>query len=37
VGAGAPQRDFLTINEKRAAVGYGAIDGGDQLAGPSPQ
>jgi HK97 family phage portal protein len=24
--------DFLTINEKRAAVGYGAIDGGDQLA-----
>ncbi len=23
--------DFLTINEKRAAVGYGAIDGGDQL------
>jgi phage portal protein BeeE len=25
--------DFLTINEKRAAVGYGAIEGGDQLAG----
>jgi hypothetical protein len=23
--------DFLTINEKRAAVGYGAIDGGDVL------
>jgi phage portal protein BeeE len=28
--------DFLTINEKRAAVGYGAIDGGDALA-PAPQ
>jgi HK97 family phage portal protein len=27
--------DFLTINEKRAAVGYGAVDGGDQLAGPA--
>jgi HK97 family phage portal protein len=24
--------DFLTVNEKRAAVGYGAIDGGDALA-----
>jgi HK97 family phage portal protein len=24
--------DFLTVNEKRAAVGYGAIDGGDRLA-----
>jgi HK97 family phage portal protein len=24
--------DFLTVNEKRAAVGYGAVDGGDQLA-----
>jgi HK97 family phage portal protein len=23
--------DFLTVNEKRAAVGYGAIDGGDVL------
>jgi phage portal protein BeeE len=23
--------DFLTVNEKRAAVGYGAIDGGDAL------
>ncbi len=28
--------DFLTVNEKRAAVGYGAIDGGDQL-GSAPQ
>ena len=27
--------DFLTVNEKRAAVGYGAVDGGDAL-GPSP-
>ena len=27
--------DFLTLNEKRAAVGYGAVDGGDGL-GPSP-
>ena len=25
--------DFLTINEKRAAVGYGEIDGGDGLSG----
>jgi HK97 family phage portal protein len=24
--------DFLTVNEKRAAVGYGAIDGGDVLS-----
>jgi HK97 family phage portal protein len=24
--------DFLTINEKRAAIGFGPIDGGDQLA-----
>ncbi len=23
--------DFLTVNEKRAAVGYGAVDGGDVL------
>jgi HK97 family phage portal protein len=23
--------DYLTVNEKRAAVGYGAIDGGDSL------
>jgi HK97 family phage portal protein len=23
--------DFLTVNEKRAAVGYGAVDGGDAL------
>jgi HK97 family phage portal protein len=29
--------DFLTVNEKRAAVGYGAIDGGDQLAGVPAQ
>ena len=29
--------DFLTVNEKRAAVGYGAIDGGDELAPASPQ
>ena len=27
--------DFLTINEKRAAVGYGEIDGGDVLSGSS--
>jgi hypothetical protein len=25
--------DFLTVNEKRAAVGYGAIDGGDAIGG----
>ena len=31
------QSDFLTINEKRAAVGYGAVDGGDQLAATAPQ
>jgi HK97 family phage portal protein len=29
--------DFLTVNEKRAAVGYGAIDGGDALAASAPQ
>jgi HK97 family phage portal protein len=23
--------DFLTLNEKRAAIGYGAVDGGDRL------
>ncbi|WP_431559626.1 phage portal protein [Methyloceanibacter sp.] len=28
--------DFLTVNEKRAAVGYGAIDGGDRFAGAPP-
>ncbi|BAQ18010.1 phage portal protein [Methyloceanibacter caenitepidi] len=28
--------DFLTVNEKRAAVGYGAIDGGDTLSGAPP-
>lgn len=27
--------DFLTLNEKRAAVGYGAVEGGDAL-GPAP-
>ena len=26
--------DFLTLNEKRAAVGYGAVDGGDTLGTP---
>ena len=33
-GAVGPRRrsDFLTVDEKRAAVGYGAIDGGDALA-----
>lgn len=29
--------DFLTINEKRAAVGYGAVEGGDQLAAAPQQ
>jgi phage portal protein BeeE len=29
--------DFLTVNEKRAAVGYGAVDGGDELGGAPPQ
>jgi len=28
--------DFLTVNEKRAAVGYGAIEGGDTLSGAPP-
>ncbi|HML91740.1 phage portal protein [Methyloceanibacter sp.] len=28
--------DFLTVNEKRAAVGYGAIDGGDTVSGAPP-
>lgn len=28
--------DFLTVNEKRAAVGYGAIEGGDSLSGAPP-
>jgi phage portal protein BeeE len=29
--------DFLTINEKRAPVGYSALDGGDVLgSGPPP-
>ncbi len=31
------QSDFLTVNEKRAAVGYGALPGGDQLAGAPQQ
>ncbi|MBZ0217375.1 MAG: phage portal protein [Fimbriimonadaceae bacterium] len=25
------ESDFLTVNEKRAAVGYSAVDGGDEL------
>jgi HK97 family phage portal protein len=29
--------DFLTVNEKRAAVGYGAIDGGDALSSAQQQ
>lgn len=28
--------DFLTVNEKRAAVGYGAIENGDSLSGAPP-
>ena len=28
--------DFLTVNEKRAAVGYGAIEGGDTLSQGTP-
>jgi HK97 family phage portal protein len=28
--------DFLTANEKRAALGYGPIAGGDALAGATP-
>jgi phage portal protein BeeE len=28
--------DFLTINEKRAAVGYEPVEGGDQLGGTAP-
>jgi len=28
--------DFLTVNEKRAAVGYGAVEGGDTLTAPPP-
>jgi len=28
--------DFLTVNEKRAAVGYEPVEGGDELA-PAPQ
>lgn len=28
--------DFLTADEKRAAVGYGPIEGGDKLSPPSP-
>jgi HK97 family phage portal protein len=26
--------DFLTVNEKRAALGYGPVDGGDVLKAP---
>ena len=29
--------DFLTINEKRAAVGYEPVEGGDELAAAPPQ
>jgi HK97 family phage portal protein len=29
--------DFLTLNEKRAAVGYGAVEGGDRLSGVPPE
>ena len=29
--------DFLTVNEKRAAVGYGAVQGGDALGLAPPQ
>jgi phage portal protein BeeE len=29
--------DFLTINEKRAAVGYEPVEGGDELAAPVQQ
>jgi phage portal protein BeeE len=31
------QSDFLTVNEKRAAVGYGALPGGDVIAAQAPQ
>jgi hypothetical protein len=27
---------FLTLNEKRAATGYGAVDGGDVFHGTQP-
>ena len=29
--------DFLTINEKRAAVGYEPVEGGDELAAAPQQ
>lgn len=29
------QADFLTINEKRDALGYGKVDGGDQVLSPA--
>jgi len=29
------QADFLTVNEKRAAVGYAPIEGGDERTPPS--
>ncbi len=29
--------DFLTVNEKRVAVGYGAVEGGDRLSGAPPE
>ena len=28
---------FLTINEKRAAVGYEPVEGGDEIAAAPPQ
>ena len=28
--------DFLTVNEKRAAVGYEPVEGGDTFAGARP-
>ena len=28
--------DFLTINEKRAAVGFGPVEGGELLTGIQP-
>jgi hypothetical protein len=34
-GCGVQASDFLTVNEKRAAVGYGALPGGDALT-PQP-
>jgi hypothetical protein len=30
-GTASPRRPFLTVNEKRAAVGYGAVVGGSAM------